>query len=86
MLHYYLVKEYNVDVTMSHPHCTFTDNPAGQAAEDTISSAIAFLYIGEFFLLVPARVCRVDESHNLKDNCVFHRREVLPQGISIHSL
>ena len=28
MLHYYLENVYNVDVTTSHPHCTFTDNLA----------------------------------------------------------
>jgi len=28
MLHYILKNEYNVDVKMSHPHCTFTDNLA----------------------------------------------------------
>ena len=26
MLHYYLENEYDVDVTSSHPHCTFTGN------------------------------------------------------------
>ena len=34
----------------------------------------------------PARDGSVDESHNLRDNCVSHRKEVLPQAIGDYFL
>ena len=57
---------------MAVPFLYFVELIFVSDGEDTISVAIVFLYFERF-----------DESHNLRENHVSHRKETLPQEISI---